>query len=86
MMFRRGFDGFNNCFDFGSGFMHNGWGMIIAGVVFLVAVIVVTYLIVKAAKRRSPGTDVALDLLKMRFIKGEISEEEYLNKKKLLTK
>ncbi|MHB1454832.1 MAG: SHOCT domain-containing protein [Saccharofermentanales bacterium] len=90
MMFRRGYNvfenRFGNCFDFGSGFMHNGWGMIIAGVVLLIAVIVAVYFIVKASKRSRPGSDEALDLLKMRFIKGEISEEEYLRMKNMLTK
>ncbi|OEF99231.1 hypothetical protein BHF71_09575 [Vulcanibacillus modesticaldus] len=33
----------------------------------------------------SPQGDKSLEVLKMRFVKGEITEEEYLRMKKILT-
>lgn len=50
---------------------------------WLIIVIAVVYFIYKKLNR---GKNEALDLLKMKFVKGEITEEEYINKKNILLK
>jgi putative membrane protein len=65
--------------------MMNGfgiWGGIIMGFGLLILILVVLYFY----KQNNNTNSDALELLKMRFVKGEISEEEYLNKKRLLLK
>lgn len=61
----------------------------------LLVIILVVYLIYKNSNgnaqmrnydNRSPQYDEALDILKMKFVNGEITEEEYLRKRNLLMK
>ena len=61
----------------------------------LLVIILVVYLIYKNNNgnaqirnydNRSPQYDEALDVLKMKFVNGEITEEEYLRKRNLLMK
>ena len=67
-------------------FYHNPWGIIL-GVLGVVLAVVVTVLIVKAVgKNKKSENDEMLDLLKSRYAAGEIDEEEYLRKKKILKK
>jgi putative membrane protein len=65
--------------------MMNGfgiWGGIIMGFGLLVLVLVVVYFY----KQNNNTNSDALELLKMKFAKGEITEEEYVNKKSVLLK
>jgi uncharacterized membrane protein len=81
MMFGRGYNGFSNSFGFGSRFMYGGWGMIMMAA-FLLAVITVIYFAKRTGHRQSSYE--AMDALKMRLAKGEISEEEFLKRKNIL--
>ncbi len=86
MMFGRGFYGAGSCGFFGP--------MMMIGVVILVVVIV--FLLLKSNKSSDTKSNLskatesriddsnALAILKEKFAKGEITEEEYLNKKNIL--
>lgn len=61
----------------------------------LLVIILVVYLIYKNTNNgvqnrhydnHGPQYDEALDILKMKFVNGEITEEEYLRKRNLLMK
>ncbi|BEP28312.1 SHOCT domain-containing protein [Helicovermis profundi] len=64
-----------NCFD-------NGWMMIIMGMFFVIALVAFIYWL-NRNKRALVNTD-ALEILKMKYINGEISDEEYIQKKNIL--
>jgi len=71
-------------YGYGYGMM-NGfgiWGGIIMGFCLLILILVVLYY---HKQNNNTNTD-ALELLKMKFVKGEITEEEYLNKRSILLK
>ena len=65
-----------------------GYGMVGAMVlwwaILLGGVIMAGYGIVQLVRNKKGINDNALDQLKMRFAKGEISQEEYVEKKQLL--
>ena len=82
MMFRRGYNGFSNGFGFGSGFMHGGLDIIMMVAFILLTVIAVIYF-VNRTNHQQPRNE-ALESLKMRFAKGEISEEDYLKRKNII--
>ena len=83
MMFGRGWDHVGN---YCSGLMMNPWGILI-GVLAVIAVVVLVVVLVKAPKNRgSAETDEAIELLNTKYAAGEITEEEYLRKKKILSK
>jgi len=50
-------------------------------IVFLVILAVAAYLIVRSTRQARPG-ETPLDILKMRYAKGEITKEEFEQKKK----
>lgn len=79
-MIRRGFYGMGSGFN---GIRHiNGVGHIIALAVFVVVAIVVIMHFARKTKKHT--NDAALEELKIRFAKGEITEEEYLRKKNII--
>lgn len=81
-MFNRGFGGFNHCLWFGNRFFFGGWGMLaLAGIILAAGILI--YLIMKSSHKRNASTD-ALERLKIRYVHGELSEEEFLQKKKVL--
>jgi len=82
MMFRGGFGGFGNCFGAGYGLMNGGWGMIIMLGIFVLAAAAVILIARKAGRRHIDSA--ALEALKMRLARGEISEEEYIRRKAIL--
>jgi len=74
--------------DVGYGHMHKGWHMImpygyggLAMWLLLIAVIgLVVYLVIQFSKGTGDGKrihETALDILKKRYIRGEISKEEF---------
>ncbi len=80
MMYNRGF--FQSGNWMGHGFWLNGWSwLIIIG--FLLIVVAVTYLLVKKNKKIDTSSE-ALEILKFKYAKGEITEEEYVNRKNVL--
>lgn len=82
MMFRGGFGGFGNCFGAGYGLMHRGWGMIIMLGIFALAAVAVILIARKTGRRHVDSA--ALEALKMRLARGEISEDEYIRRKAIL--
>lgn len=67
------------------GMMHGGFGIeggIMMGFCLLVLILVVVYVY----KKHNDTNGEPLELLKMKFVKGEINEEEYLSKKNILIK
>jgi putative membrane protein len=70
------------------GFNGMGWGMGFGWVLGIAALIVIIWLIVKAVNYRNQSHDdngkSALNVLKKRFAKGEISREEYEEMKKMI--
>ena len=71
-------------YGYGYGMM-NGfgiWGGIIMGFGILILILGAIYLY----KQNNNNNNDALELLKMKFVKGEITEEEYINKKSILLK
>jgi putative membrane protein len=80
MYFNRGFDGysrFNGCF--GSGYF-GPWGMFIG----LGIIVLIVALVVWAVLKKKKENDPILLSLKEKFVRGEITEEEYLSKKRTL--
>ena len=53
---------------------------------WLILIVAALYFIYKKYNSGSSGNNEALELLKLKFIKGEITEEEYINKKNVLMK
>jgi len=75
--------------------MDGGWGILIAGIIAIVAIIIAIVLIVAARNHSKTSNknitsnhdnEEALEILKLRYVKGEISEEEYIKKKSFLNK
>lgn len=85
-MFYRGFRGFGSCLGFGNGF-YGGWFMPLVMIVLLAATIAAVILIMKKTKHspRKNSYDASLEELKIEFVKGNLTEEEYLRKKKILS-
>jgi putative membrane protein len=81
MMLTRGFGGIG-MFGRMFGFAHPG-ALIALAVVFVAAIIVI--IVLSARKKQAPAGD-AVEALKLRFIKGEITEEEYLKMKSVIGK
>jgi putative membrane protein len=58
----------------------DGWGMTLGGWiwmgVWIVALLVMVWLIVAGTRERNPRED-ALDILRARFARGELSQEEF---------
>jgi putative membrane protein len=65
--------------------MNYGWGMGLAWILGLFVLVALIWLIVKSASQNSNTDRIqksALDILKERYAKGEISKEEFEEKKK----
>lgn len=67
---------------FGNGFF-GGWHLIMMAAIVILAIVLIIW-----AKKRHFGTtdDSALNMLKENFVKGVITEEEYLSRKNILTR
>ncbi len=72
-MFGIGYNGFNHCFD--------GYGILIS--LIILTFILISFMLMKRNKNTN-NSDSALSELKIRLIRGEISEEEYLKMKKII--
>lgn len=83
-MYFREINGFGGCVGYGTGFV-GPWIMMGMGVFLLAAVIITASVLFKKAshKKTENGT---LDILKLRYAKGEMNEDEYLRMKKVLGK
>lgn len=76
MMYGRGFFWNNVCYGLN---YFPYWHLIVIGVI-----IVVIFVLWK--NKNSKNNNEIIDTLNMKFVNGEISEEEYINKKNILTK
>lgn len=69
---------------FGSGFGGNGWMLFMAGRFLIFGLILfAAYRFVRRTKKQASTAD-ALSLLNDRYVRGEINEEEYLQRKSTL--
>ena len=59
------------------------WPMIILWFIFIFAVVIGLYFIFR---KRPAKSEDALEILKIKFARGEITDEEYLSKKEILLK
>ncbi len=88
MMYYRGISGVGHCVHEGLGYMSSGMGWVMMAGVLLVGVLVMALLVMLVKKahgnRMTQGDSESLSLLNERFVKGEISEEEYIKMKKVL--
>ena len=83
MMFTRGFGGIGS-FCRGFGAMYPGVWVALAAV-FIAALVVIIVLSV-TKKHRQGASDSTTDALKLRYIKGELTEEEYMKMKDVIGK
>jgi putative membrane protein len=81
-MLTRGFGGMSS-FCRGFGYMHPGVWVALAGV-FVAALVVIIVLI--ARKKHHGASDSTAEALKLRYIKGELTEEEYTKMKDVIGK
>lgn len=72
--------GFFSLSRYGSG------GYMIMGIGLIVVLAAVYFIFKKGSFQKSEGAESALDILKRRYVNGEIDETEYLSKKDILTK
>jgi len=61
-----------------------GWMMLIMAAVVLLVIFTILHFTRKKGKNQNQTSQDVLDLLKLKLVKGEISEEEYLSKKNFL--
>jgi putative membrane protein len=78
--------GFAGCDFLGRGYAAHGYygGPYIFIGVALIAVILVVALIVRAAGKKKRASNEAIELLKIKFAEGQITEKEFLKKKAVL--
>lgn len=68
-------------FNYGSG-TSGWWWMIVAAILHLVIIIGIIYFISRLFKKDNNGS--AMNILKSRYANGEITEEEYKKKSKMI--
>lgn len=71
---------------YGYGIMYGGWNMIIAIGVFVVISILIYFLLRNNKKKAmvNQSSHSSLEALKMKFVQGEITEEEYYKRKNII--
>lgn len=88
MMYYRGIGGLGRCFGAGLGYMNGGMGFLMMGGALLATALVVVLIVmlVKKTRRNSMSREdrESLDLLNERFVRGEITEEDYSRMKTVL--
>lgn len=77
-----GFDVSSFCGGYGA--MHGGFGLLLF-IAVIAVIAVVVYVLIRNQKQHTAKTDI-LETLKLKYINGEITEEEYLKKKDVLGK
>jgi putative membrane protein len=74
-------NGFDGCLGFG---YNNWWTMLIAGII-IVFVVVILFMVFQKNKVKSVKSS-ALETLKIKYVQGEITEEEYIRRKDILSR
>lgn len=86
MMFGRGFNGYNSGRFFGgclrNGLWFNGWGMLIWIGILITAALLIFFIVNHNRKKNMAFS--SHELLKLKFVKGEITEEEYIRRREVL--
>lgn len=82
MMHGRGYfngyyDGYD-CFRF----FNNPWSIGIG----IMIILIVTYIIYKLIRKNHNRSDKSLELLKIKYVSGEISEDDYIRRREILRK
>lgn len=84
MMFGRGYNGVADwCGGPGGVFGFHG-GFLLTLVLIAIAIVIAVYAMKKGPNRYDRTSDGVMESLNMRYIKGEIDEEEYLRRKKII--
>ena len=68
--------------NFEYGFMNNGWCILMAVGVIL-AITFLVYMFVHNKKKKVSNNSL-VEVLKMKYVQGEISEEEYLQRREVI--
>lgn len=71
-----------NCLGFG--LFNNGWSTLIGGGLFVL--MIVLFIIIVHNKNKRMHSDAAIENLKIRYVQGEITEEEYLRRRDFIGK
>jgi putative membrane protein len=74
---RNGFSGYG-CSHFYGGGYHMGF--------MILGILLIVFLIYKFTKKKYSHSNEIIEVLKMKYISGEINEEEYLQRKNVLKK
>lgn len=93
MMYSRGTVEFGRCFNNGFGYMsshlQNGQGFILMAIGLLVAALIVLAVVILIRKSKRLNSvyqnNNSMELLNIRYAKGEITEEDYIRIKKVFT-
>jgi len=84
-MFNRGAEAIEGCFGYGGNFSHFGYGMPMMFVGLLITgliIFAIAHMLKKNGHKNMNSSE--LELLNTRFVKGEITEEEYSRMKTVL--
>lgn len=73
---------FNDCFSGFGGSSIGGYIMMGIGVILII--VLIYFVLKKGVLTNNTNMESPLDLLKKRFVDGDIDEKEYLNKKSVL--
>lgn len=63
------------------GLFHNGWTLIVIGTIVTIAII---FFLWSHNKKKKYTSDLAYETLKMKYVQGDITEEEFLKRKDLI--
>lgn len=80
MGYGRGFSGLGGCFGYGSGL----WFPYVIGFILLVIGILMIFMVLKKKNNTSQISSESIEMLKMKYVKGEITEEEYIKRKSVI--
>ncbi len=65
-----------------SDFFNNPWSIGIG----IMVILIVTYIIYKLIRKNHNRSDRSLELLKTKYVSGEISEDDYIRRREILRK
>ncbi|MDA3845532.1 MAG: SHOCT domain-containing protein [Vallitaleaceae bacterium] len=69
---------------FGFDFMNSGWHYLIMAVITIAVIVLIVYLL--NSRQKHITVSPALESLKLKYVHGEITEDEYLAKKATILK
>jgi putative membrane protein len=79
--FGNGNFGYGRCLGLGA--FHGGWILLIIGILIILALLF--FFLVHNRKKKIVGNE-AVEILKMKYVKGEITEEEYFRRREVVEK